>query len=181
MRALKRISVLYDWMVKALIVFCSILTVLMTLLICANVLLRYFSTGMDLPWVVEVTPWMLFYVTFLGAGWLLREEGHVKVDLVTDRISRRKAAVLAVATSIFSGALFFVLGCYATLVVWDDFQNSIVTMTAVIFPRCVILLALPVGCFLLTIEFIRRACKHFAIFKEKEQGDGTEGKEMITV
>jgi TRAP-type C4-dicarboxylate transport system permease small subunit len=173
-------SVFYDGLVKVLIVFCSILTALMTLLICANVLLRYFSTGMDLPWVVEVTPWMLFYVTFLGAGWLLREEGHVKVDLVVDRISPRKAALIAAVTSIFCAILFFVLGCYSMTVVWDDFQNKIVTMTALIFPRFIILLALPIGCFLLTIEFIRRTGKHIAIFTKKEQ-HGKEAREQISV
>ena len=60
--------------------------------------MRYFLNR-PLVWVLELTEYALLWVTFLGAAWLLRQGGHVQVDVIVDFMSRRWKKRCAVKTT----------------------------------------------------------------------------------
>jgi TRAP-type C4-dicarboxylate transport system permease small subunit len=64
----------------------TLLFVGMTLAICAEVLLRYGFTS-PILWVVEPSEYALLWITFLGAAWVLRHGGHVRVDILLQYLS----------------------------------------------------------------------------------------------
>jgi TRAP-type C4-dicarboxylate transport system permease small subunit len=45
---------------------------------------------------------------------------------------------------------------YGTLVTWDQFQRGVTDVQAIDFPKYLVLMVIPSGFFLLTVQFLRR-------------------------
>lgn len=65
----------------------------MALIIFANVVLRY-TTSQSIEWAEEVARYLMVWLTFLGAGPVLRYGGHIAVDNLQDALPPRAAAAL---------------------------------------------------------------------------------------
>ncbi len=107
--------------------------------------------------VDEITEIALLYITFLGAAWVLRREGHVNLDLLFIRLASKTQARLTVITSLFGAAVFLVFALIGTWVSIDAWQRGIVTPTILELPKAAILFIIPLGSALLAIQFLRRA------------------------
>ncbi|WP_319548287.1 TRAP transporter small permease subunit [Desulfogranum marinum] len=107
----------------------AILLLLMVLNVSYDVMMRYLfhasSVGM------QEMEWHLFAVIILfGVGVALKEEGHVRVDFLYDRLSKRKKAVINVLGTIFLllplallilfGSIDFVLDAYNSGEISED-------------------------------------------------------------
>ncbi len=130
--------------------------ILMTMVgVCLNVIMRYFFNrpivGAD-----EVTGYLLLYVTFLGTAWLLKDEGHVAVDFVVLKLQLRKQIFLHVVTSILGVIISAALVWYGSKVTWKSYITHAYMGTILEIPKAPILVLIPVGSFLLLIQFIRR-------------------------
>ena len=78
-----------EWIGKAV----SWLTLALVLLVCADVCRRYFFNQTD-AWVMELQ-WHFFALIFLfGAGYTLKHDKHVRVDLFYDRFSNREKSLV---------------------------------------------------------------------------------------
>ena len=73
-----------------------------------EIVLRYFLNR-PLFWVVEVSEYSLLYICFLGAAWLLRREGHVKIDFLANRLQPKNEALLNAITSVLAAMVCLVL------------------------------------------------------------------------
>lgn len=67
----------------------------MSVIIFANVALRYL-TNESIEWAEEVARHMMIWLTFLGAGPVLRYGGHIAVDNLQDALPRQAAMALRV-------------------------------------------------------------------------------------
>jgi len=167
MQLVGRVKWLYESVVRAFVVIGCVFIVLMAVFIGANVIIRYFVPAVSLSWVTEVTPWMLIYVTFLAAGWLLRSEGHVKLELVYERLAPRTADLVSAVTSVLAAVMWLIVGSYGVLATLEDIQGDVVTMTTLQVPEFAILMALPIGSFILVVEVLRRAYRHALRYREQ--------------
>ena len=145
----------------ALIVGCILIFIMLS--VCTDVVLRTFF---KLPqvWVTEVVEVMLLYITFLGTAWLLREEGHVQVDIIVSRLSPRISSFLGIISSIIGIFIALVLAFFGTSVALDYFHRGVYTPTTMEIPVCLIILIIPVGSIFLLIQFVRRAVSNIAGF-----------------
>ena len=85
-------------------------TLLLVLVVFVDVVMRYvFNTSFVFTQEME---WHIFAFIFLvGAGYTLQRDGHVRVDIFYQRLSRRQKAVVNLL-----GVLFFLIpGCYMVL------------------------------------------------------------------
>jgi len=64
-----------------------------TLLVCTDVFLRLFFDK-SIPWTTEISEALILYMTFLGTEKVLRENNHVKVDILTSRVSEKVKRIL---------------------------------------------------------------------------------------
>lgn len=81
----------------------SWLTLVMVLVICVIVVLRYvFDVG--LIWLQESLTWMHAAVFMLGAAYTLQQEDHVRVDIFYRDMNERRRAIVDLA-----GVLLFLL------------------------------------------------------------------------
>ena len=141
----------------------GMLLIFIMLSVCMEVILRSFFNRPQI-WVTEVTECLLLYITFLGTAWLLREEGHVRVDVILNRLKPKTTAFLGIISSIIGVLVSITLTIYGFNVTWDYFQRGIYTPTALEIPVYLILLIIPIGSLMLFIQFIRRTGKFVAGF-----------------
>ena len=126
--------------------------------ISSDVFLRYFANSPQI-WVQEFIDYILLFVTFMGAAWLLRAEGHINIDLISGRLKPRNRAILTAVTSILSTMVCVIVvyfGIFATL---DMFQGNVTTTSALQLPKGPFLALVPFGFTLLVIQFVRRTLK----------------------
>ncbi|UCF83682.1 MAG: TRAP transporter small permease [Desulfobacteraceae bacterium] len=160
---MKRFLDIFDRTLNVMTFLAGILLVFIMLSVCLEVILRSFINRPQI-WVTEVTECLLLYITFLGTAWLLREEGHVKVDIVLNRLKPQTTAFLGIISSIMGVLVSITLTIYGFNVTWDYFQRGIYTPTALEIPVYLILLIIPIGSLMLFIQFIRRTGKFVAGF-----------------
>jgi len=127
-----------------------VLLAAMALIIFANVVLRY-TTSQSIEWAEEVARHLMIWLTFLGAGPVLRYGGHIAVDNLQDSLPRAAAVALRV--------LIAVLMCgFSGFMVWyglqymDRTQYQLTASTQV--SMAWVYAAMPVGGLLLLLHWL---------------------------
>lgn len=107
-------------------------------------------------WAYDVSRYMLLPATLLSAAWIFREDGHVKIDLISNRLKGTPKLVLETVTSflgIIICAVLFYQGVMSTL---EDIAVGMKTNDVLEINRFWLLMFIPIGSFLLTCQGIRR-------------------------
>jgi len=87
----------------------------MAIMVFANVVLRY-ATDHSIEWVEEVSRYLMIWLTFLGAGLVLRYGGHIGIDTLQKSFPRYAVALRFVILAIviaFCGVLTWLGVVYA--------------------------------------------------------------------
>ncbi|MFC2013991.1 TRAP transporter small permease subunit [Chloroflexota bacterium] len=119
------------------------------------VILRYFL-GITTDWIREMATYTLVFITFLGTAWVLRNEGHVRMDLLVDRLKPKRQAMLNMITTALSAIACFIVTWYGMRIWWDDFQSGYYVPTPLETPYWYLIFVIPLGCLLLSIQLVRR-------------------------
>ncbi len=162
---------IFDGISNLLAVLGAVLIISMMLLIVMDVGMRYFL-GRPQQYVLEIVVYSLLYITFLGTTWVLKRDRHVRLTLVVDRLKPRARALLNITTSTLSAIMCLIIAWYGTLVTWDNFRRGIFLDTALEPSKYLILLIIPIGSFLLFIQFARNSYGYLASWaasRDKEQ------------
>ncbi len=157
---LRKVGTAFDRILDAFGVLAGIVIVAIMLAVSIKVVFRYFLLA-RLMGVDELAESALLYITFLGAAWLLRREGHVSIDMLFIRLRKKNQSRLSIVTSLIAAIISMILVYFGTMTTIDAFQRGVVTPTILEVPRSAILAIIPVGSALLTIQFLRRAWSHF--------------------
>jgi TRAP-type C4-dicarboxylate transport system permease small subunit len=127
-----------------------VLLLAMASIVFANVVLRY-TTGDSIVWAEEVARHLMIWVTFLGAGLVLRFGGHVAIDNLHQAVSTPMARLLRTVVGLGIGAFALVMTYSSILYVWATrFQTTAATDIPIFW----IYSAMPVGFFLLFIHLL---------------------------
>lgn len=122
-----------------------VLLAAMACIIFVNVALRYL-TNQSLEWAEEVSRHLMIWLTFLGAGPVLRYGGHIAIDNLQDALPRR----LAVAVRVFVALLLFAFFGLMVWYGWLYMGRAMFQLTAATqVPFAYIYAAMPVGGLLL--------------------------------
>ena len=156
MKLLTKVTSIFDRIIDFLAVVALALIAFMMLSVVAEVSIMRLLLNRPQAWVVDVTSQSLLFITFLGTAWLLREEGHVKMDLVLTRLSPRAQVVMNTIMSVVGTIICLVVAWYGARASWDHFQMGSWSATAMAIPRAPLLAVIPVGSFLLSLQFMRR-------------------------
>ena len=127
-----------------------LLLVAIACIVFANVVLRY-TTGDSIVWAEEVARHLMIWVTFLGAGLVLRFGGHVAIDNLHQAVSTRSARWLRTVVAVGIGVFCLVMTYFSVLYVWATrFQTTAATDSPISF----IYLAMPMGFLLMFVHLL---------------------------
>ena len=130
--------------------------VLLMLSVTYSVVIRYIFNAKVFG-MFDVWEYTMLFLPFLGAAWLLREEGHIRMDVVTARLKPRAQTILNIITAILSTFTTLVLTWFGTIITIKIYQKGITHFYRELWtPEWIILAIIPIGGLLLFLESIRR-------------------------
>ncbi|MFZ4287306.1 TRAP transporter small permease [Variovorax sp. HJSM1_2] len=121
----------------------------MAVIIFVNVALRYL-TDQSIEWAEEISRHMMIWLTFLGAGPVLRYGGHIAVENLQDALPTAAARSIRIVVALLLFAFFGFMVWYG----WLYMQRNMFQLTAVSqVPFAYIYAAMPVGGILLIVHW----------------------------
>jgi TRAP-type C4-dicarboxylate transport system permease small subunit len=170
MKATEIAWAIFDKILTALMVLACALVILDTLAVTVDVILRY-SLGMTWTGLFEITEYSLLWITFLSTAWILRVDGHIRVDLVLTHFNPRRRAIVNIVTSIFCIILLCILTWYSVKINLNDYQTGRYISSILQPVKWPIEIIIPVGYFLLLIELLRKTYGYLTSWKAQSGGE----------
>ena len=146
---------------NALAALGSAIFAFITLAICAEVLMRY-GFNRPLTWVVEVSEYALLWMTFLGTSWVLRQDGHVRVDILMQFFSPgalRICGLVSAGSGILASLVLVLFGANTT---WTALARGSYKSTGLDIPTWLVLVVIPVGGLLLLVRFLQMFGEYYS-------------------
>ena len=171
MNPLQKTVNVFDRIIGGLAVLAAAFILFIMVSILYEVVIRYFL-GQASIWVVELTGYSLAILTFLGTAWVLKKEGHVTIDLVLIRLSPESRSIVNVVTSILSAVVCLIIVWYSIKAAIQAFQIDYRSALELEFPWWILLSFIPVGTFLLSVQFLRRAYANLEQYRGSKKSQG---------
>lgn len=143
-------SLLYARLLQGLAAFAAVLLGASALAITLDVVGRNVGLG-AVPWILEVSEYVLPVATFLVAPWLLYRNEHVRLDVL---LAGRPW--LNHVSNTIGLAVSAVLVVYGVRTILNSAQQGAMVFKSVVFPEWWLYTPVPLCFALLCIEFVRR-------------------------
>jgi C4-dicarboxylate transporter, DctQ subunit len=154
-----------DHIIDFMAFLAGILLVAAVLIVSAEIVMRYFFNKPQV-WSVEVCEYILFALAFLGAPWLLKRGGHVSVDVISERLSRKTQNYLGLFACGIGVLISVVITWFSMVAAWDCYKNGIVVTKTLTIGKHYFLFFITVGYLFLLLEFGRQFYNHLKGSKE---------------
>ena len=146
----------FDKIIDFLAFLSGVLVVLLIFIIAYEVIMRYFIHK-PVGWIVEVCEYILLYITFLGTTWLLREGGHISVDIILNSLSSGATKSIHRVNSFVGAIACFFIVYYGTSYTWELFKLKAMVIQTLNTPKWILFAVIPFGSLLIAIQFLRQA------------------------
>jgi C4-dicarboxylate transporter DctQ subunit len=117
---------------------------------------RYIAPDANLAWGEELTIYVIIWATFLTASQLVREDGHVRADLLLRMMPVTRQRWVEIANCIIAVAFCAALAWFGYLAARDSFELGEVSNTILAFPLWIYYAALPTSALLMSIRYLLR-------------------------
>ena len=104
----KKFDAIFDSIIGAGAILAAVLVAFVTIAVLLDITMRYFL-GRPQVWVLEIVEYCLLFITFLAAAWVLKREGHVKMDIAIARLKPGNQAMANIITSVLGALIFFTI------------------------------------------------------------------------
>ena len=154
----KSITMVYETMKKINALCASLaglILLFITVSIFADVILRYFFNRPSI-WITEVSTYLFLYVIFLGTGYALQMNLHIRVTFLLTQLPKGYVRWFDGLTSIFCIIFCAVLLWQTAVMTWASFTEHWTTPTMLGVPCAGIYVIMVFGSALLLLTFILR-------------------------
>jgi TRAP-type C4-dicarboxylate transport system permease small subunit len=146
----------FDKIIDAMAFFAGILLLLMTLMITYAVFMRYLNLGTPI-WVLQYVEYTLLWMTFLGAAWLLKRGGHIRIDTAIALLPKRIRIKIDIINELLGCFVTLIIVYYGTLHTLDLYQRGVLEINATNVYKYLIFWIIPFGSLALFFQFLRSA------------------------
>ena len=147
---------IYDVMIHAMAWIAGFLMVAMMVTIVADVIIRNPPFTLQSPaWLFTFSEYALLMIPCLGAPWLVRERGHVFVEIMLSYLSDTNRYRASRAVAVICVVICLVLAWYGGEVTLRDFTEGRQDTRAFDTPRWMVVIWIPLAFLLMAAEFAR--------------------------
>jgi TRAP-type C4-dicarboxylate transport system permease small subunit len=154
-----RLEAAYGKLLEAFALVACALILGMTLMICADVLLRnvrIIPGVAGLEWSNEISEGMLYVITMLTAPWLLRRGQHIRVDIILRAVPKHVGWVFEWIVDSLGLACCLAIAYYGARAALASFQAGSISIKTLVTPEWWLLSVLPVAFLALSFEMLFR-------------------------
>jgi len=156
---MQRIEAAYGRVLEVMALAACALILGMTLMICADVLLRSLRIvpGVaGLEWANEISEAMLYLVTLLTAPWLMRKGQHIRVDILLRAVPDAVGWAFEWIVDALAMSCCAVIAWYGARAALASWQAGSMSIKTLITPEWWLLCVLPLAFLALTLEMFFR-------------------------
>ena len=143
----------YDAVLRGMAVLAGALMAAMMAMIVVDVALRNLGYQSSAHFFT-FTEYFLLLIPLLGAPWLVREKGHIYIELVITALPAAPRKALQWAVVILCAATCIVLAWYAGWITMRDFVQSEKDVRSFDMPRWILMLSMPLSFGMMALEFL---------------------------
>ncbi|MCD6042934.1 MAG: transporter small permease [Burkholderiales bacterium] len=143
-----------DLLIDALALVAGALLCALVAIILVDVAARYLR-WFSLAWGLEASEYMLYAITFLGAPWVLRERGHIAIELVVEHLPARARAAARLAADLLGAAVCAALLFFACRVLWRSYESGTMVHKSFVFPEWLVYAGMPPIFLILLVLYLR--------------------------
>jgi TRAP-type C4-dicarboxylate transport system permease small subunit len=164
MNQFEKLETAFNKFIQGLWSLCGIFLFFITFSVIVDVILRS-TTRFSLSWIVEINEYMLFLITFLGAAWCLKTEGHVKIDYIFDRLRPKIQVILNLVVSLVGGISCLIFAYYAWIATLLSIQRKTHLLKFLKVPKYYFTSIMFISTICLFILFLIKGCHQFKIWR----------------
>jgi TRAP-type C4-dicarboxylate transport system permease small subunit len=156
---MEKLETAYGRLLEAFALAACALVLGMTVMICADVLLRNVRLvpGVaGLAWSNEISEAMLYLVTLLTAPWLLHRGQHIRVDVVLRAVPKGAGWIFEWIVDALGLACCLIIAFYSARAALASYNAGSVSIKTLVTPEWWLLSALPVAFVALSLEMLFR-------------------------
>lgn len=162
----RRLGKAYDLFLGGLMALSCVLLVVAMLLVCLDVFMRYLF-NIPIAWATDVCEFALVGIVSMGMAWLLKNESHVRMDFLVERLQPRKQAFFSALNAVIGAVTLAVILRYGVVEIAELWQRKYAMETGVLrIHKVCLLIPLAFGLFLFLVQFIRQAVLYTRRFRE---------------
>lgn len=151
-------AIAYDALVDGCAAASCLIFVGMSVWVSYDVVLRYLFAAPTI-WADDLSEYGLIWGTFLAAPWVLRNGGHVSVELLINYLPAESRRRLAVVVALLCAVICALFAWQTALTTIEFYQRNMMMAKVWRIPLWLPYLAIPVGSALLAVEFLVRASR----------------------
>ena len=154
----------------------SWIVVIMTLIICYEVLMRYFLNA-PTDWASEINQYLMCAMSMLGGGYCLLVDQHVRVDFFYRTLSTRRQALVELCTWWLALLFCLVLIIKGGETAIDAFVKNKRSMSIMEYPLYPSMVTVPLGAILILLQIVARSMKNIMVLRARaDQSDALASK-----
>ena len=175
MAFISRLEKLLDQITEGFSWFAGFLLFCAIIMVCTDVLLRYFFNS-PVGWVLPICEYTLLYIPFLGASLVLKEDQHIRIDILVNQLNPYARSKLNILTSLLGFLVLSVITYYGSYVTIDFYQRNVPTINYLKIPEFLVIMIIPIGSFIFALQFLRTAHKSYRFLRRKERATNQPGE-----
>ena len=106
-------------------------------------------------WLFTSSEYGLFYMTMLGAPWLVRERGHVHIELVTAALPPALRRIVSRGVAAACVIVSLILAWYGLQLFLTNVERNDFDVRAYFYPRWMLTITFPIAFTFMAVEFAR--------------------------
>jgi C4-dicarboxylate transporter DctQ subunit len=132
---------------------CNVVIAFITAIIFYDVLARYVFKAPTI-WVTETSVYLMALISFLGAGYCLKYNGHINVDVLVTRYPRRLFESFSLVSNVLT-LVFLIVLCWQGYIFWKEAFVSGFTSGGIFdIPLWIPYVVFPLGVLLLILQLL---------------------------
>ena len=159
---LRSLSRALDFVIVACAVLAVAILVALVASVAFEVVMRYFFNA-PTRWMVEFSEYALLWLAFLGGAWVLREEAHVKVEMLVEILPPRTREIIHVVVSVVGMATCALFFWVSAVFIVELYGSGEVLFRSIQVKKWAVMSVMAPGLLLLTLQFMRRAWRALAL------------------
>ncbi|MCP1312952.1 MULTISPECIES: TRAP transporter small permease [unclassified Halomonas] len=144
----------YLWLLNGMALLAAIMLVWLMVAVVLSVVIRNLGLQPS-AWFFLSTEYAMFYLTLLGAPWLVRQRGHVHIELLTSILPPPVLNVLSRAVALLCVLVSLVLAWKGLDLFMMNIERSDYDVRAYFVPKWILTIVFPVSFTLMAVEFGR--------------------------
>ena len=144
----------YDAVLYGMAVVAGVMMVAMMAMIATDVALRNLGYQSSAH-LFTFTEYFLLFIPLLGAPWLVREKGHIYIEVVVGALPARARHALLQVVLVLCVAVSLTLAWYGGSVTLQDYLQNEKDVRSLDAPRWMLMACMPLSFGMMALEFLR--------------------------